>query len=71
MVSAPLQQLNQLVSEVESWRVYITPFEAIVETNLPGGMAFNIIDGTIGTKADLYIAQNSGLDASALELAGE
>jgi hypothetical protein len=66
MVSAPLQQLNQLVREVESWQVYITPFEAIVETNLPGGMPFNIIDGTIGTKADLYIAQNSGLDASAM-----
>jgi hypothetical protein len=66
MVSAPLQQLNQLVREVESWQVYITPFEAIVETNLPGGMPFNIIDGTIGTKADLYIAKGSGLDASAM-----
>ena len=66
MVSAPLQQLNQLVREVESWQVYITPFEAIVETNLPGGLPFNIIDGTIGTKADLYIARNSGLDASAM-----
>ncbi len=67
MVSAPLQQINQLVREVQSWQVYITPFEAIVETNLSGGMPFNIIDGTIGTKADLYIAQNSGLDASAME----
>ena len=66
MVSASLKQLNQLVQEVQSWQVYITPFEAIVETNLPGGMPFNIIDGTIGTKADLYIAQNTGLDASAI-----
>lgn len=66
MVSAPLNLLNQLVREVESWQVYITPFEAIIETNLPGGLPFNIIDGTIGTKADLYIAQNSGLDASAM-----
>ena len=66
MVSAPLKQLNQLVREVGSWQVYITPFEAIVENNLPGGLPFNIIDGAIGTKADLYIAQNSGLDASAM-----
>jgi hypothetical protein len=66
MVSAPLKQLDQLVREVESWQVYITPFEAIVENNLPGGLPFNIIDGAIGTKADLYIAQNSGLDASAM-----
>jgi hypothetical protein len=66
MVSAPLDQLHQLVREVQSWQVYITPFETIIETNLPGGMPFNIIDGTIGTKADLYIAKNAGLDASAM-----
>lgn len=66
MVSAPLKQLNQLVREVQSWQVYITPFEAIVETSLPSGLPFNIIDGTIGTKADIYIAKNTGLDASAI-----
>ena len=66
MVSAPLKQINQLVREVQSWQIYITSFKAIVETNLPGGLPFNIIDGTIGTKADLYIAKNSGLDASAM-----
>jgi hypothetical protein len=66
MVSAPLDQLNQLVLEIRSWHVYVTPFEAIVETNLPHGLPFNIIDGTIGTKADLYIAKNTGLDASAM-----
>jgi hypothetical protein len=66
MVSAPLNQLNQLVREVQSWQVYVTPFEAIVETSLPYGLPFNIIDGTIGTKADIYIAKNTGLDASAL-----
>jgi hypothetical protein len=43
VVSAPLTQLNQLVREVQSWWVYITPVEAIVETNLPGGMPFTII----------------------------
>jgi hypothetical protein len=43
MVSAPLTQLNQMVWDVQSWRVYVTPVEAIVETNLPGGMPFTII----------------------------
>ena len=66
MVSAPLRQLSQLVQAVQSWQVYITPLENIIETNLPYGLPFNIIDGTIGTKADLYIAKNTGLDASAM-----
>lgn len=66
MVSAPLQQISQLVRAVQSWQVYITPFEAIVETNLPYNLPFNIIDGTIGTKADVYIAKSTGLDASAM-----
>jgi hypothetical protein len=66
MVSAPLAQLQQLVREVQSWQVYITPFEAIVETNLPHGLPFNIIDGSIGTKADVYLAKDTGLDGSAM-----
>ena len=66
MVSAPLDQLRRLVQAVQSWQVYVTPFEAIVETHLSSRMPFNIIDGTIGTKADLYIAKNTGLDASAM-----
>ena len=66
MVSAPLDQLSRLVQAVQSWQVYVTPFEAIVETHLSSRMPFNIIDGTIGTKADLYIAKNTGLDASAM-----
>jgi hypothetical protein len=66
MVAAPLRQLSQLVRAVQSWQVYITPLENIIETSLPYGLPFNIIDGTIGTKADLYIAKNTGLDASAM-----
>jgi len=66
MVAAPLPQLSQLVQTVQSWQVYITPLEAILETNLPYGLPFNIIDGTIGTKADIYLAKNTGLDASAM-----
>jgi len=66
MLSASLDQLNQLVREVQSWQVYITPFEVIVETHLPSGLPFNIIDGSIGTKADLYLAKSTGLDGSAM-----
>ena len=66
MVAAPLRQLSQLVRTVQSWQVYITPLENIIETSLPYGLPFNIIDGTIGAKADLYIAKNTGLDASAM-----
>jgi len=66
MVSAPVRQLSQLVQAVLSRQVYITPLENIIETNLPYGLPFNIIDGTIGTKADLYIAKNTGMDASAM-----
>ena len=66
MVAAPLPQLSQLVQTVQNWQVYITPLEAILETNLPYGLPFNIIDGTIGTKADIYLAKNTGLDASAM-----
>jgi hypothetical protein len=67
MVAAPVNQLSQLVKEVQSWQVYISPLETIVETSIPYGLPFNIIDGTIGTKADLYVAKNTGLDASAVE----
>ena len=66
MIAAPLNQLSQLVKEIQSWQVYISPFETIVETSIPYGLPFNIIDGTIGTKADLYIVKNTGLDASAM-----
>jgi hypothetical protein len=67
MVAAPVNQLSQLVKEVQSWQVYISPLETIVETSIPYGLPFNIIDGTIGTKADLYVAKDTGLDASAME----
>ena len=66
MIAAPLNQLSQLVKKIQSWQVYISPFETIVETSIPYGLPFNIIDGTIGTKADLYIVKNTGLDASAM-----
>lgn len=66
MIVAPLRQISQLVQTVQSWQVYITPLENIIETNLPYSLPFNIIDGTIGTKADIYLAKSTGLDAAAM-----
>lgn len=66
LIDAPLEKLRQLVTEIQSWQIYVSPLEAIIETSLPYGMPFNVIDGSLGAKADLYIARNTGLDASAL-----
>ena len=66
MIAAPLDKISQLVTEVQSWQIYISPLEAIIETSLPYGMPFNVIDGSLGAKADLYIAKNTGLDVSAM-----
>jgi hypothetical protein len=66
MIDASLPQLGQLVKEIQSWQVYISPLESIIETSIPYGMPFNVIDGSIGTKADLYIVKNTGLDVSAI-----
>jgi hypothetical protein len=66
MIDAPLPKLSQLVKEIQSWQVYISPLESIVETSIPYGMPFNVIDGSIGTKADMYIVKSTGLDASAM-----
>jgi hypothetical protein len=66
MIAAPLDKISQLVKEVQSWQIYISPLEATVETSVPSGIPFNVIDGSLGAKADLYIAKNTGLDASAM-----
>ncbi len=66
MIAAPLDKISQLVREVQSWQIYISPLETIIETSLPYGMPFNVIDGSLGAKADLYIAKDTGLDATAM-----
>lgn len=66
MIAASLGKIGQLVNEVQSWQIYISPLEAIVETSLPYGTPFNVIDGALGAKADLYIAKDIRLDASAM-----
>jgi hypothetical protein len=66
MLDAQPSELKRLVDEVNRWQIYISPFETILETNIPHGLPFNIMDGAIGTKADFYVAKRSGLDASAM-----
>ena len=66
MLDAKPSDLKRLVDEVSAWQIYISPFETILETSIPHGLPFNVIDGTIGVKADFYVAKPAGLDASAL-----
>jgi hypothetical protein len=66
VLDAEPDELRKLVNEISSWQIYISPLEAILETDIPYGLPFHVIDGTIGTKADFYVAKSSGLDASAL-----
>lgn len=58
--------LEVVVNEIESWQVYIDPFETLFEFVLPGKLPINVVDGKSGLKADLYIAQPEGLDRSAM-----
>ena len=64
MMNTDVELLELLVAEIEQWQVYIDPIETIFEFNLPARLPINIIDGAIGTKADLFVVQHVGLDAS-------
>jgi len=66
MLDAQPRDLKRLTDEINSWQIYISPLETILETSMPHGLPFNVIDGTLGTKADFYVAKQSGLDASAM-----
>ncbi|MCL4505009.1 MAG: hypothetical protein M1140_03150 [Chloroflexi bacterium] len=66
MIDASIENLAQLVNEVDSWHIYISPLEAILEVEIPNHMPFNVIDGLRGTRADFYVARPTGLDASAM-----
>ncbi len=48
------------------WQLYIDPLESIFEFNLPGKLPISVVDGLLGTKADLYVAGSDGLDVSAM-----
>jgi hypothetical protein len=66
MLDAQPRDLKRLVDEVNTWQIYVSPFETILEASIPHGLPFNVIDGTIGVKADFYVARPLGLDPAAL-----
>jgi len=66
MLRVDLSKLEVVVNEIESWQVYIDPFETLFEFVLPGRLPINVVDGMSGLKADLYVAQPDGLDQSAM-----
>jgi hypothetical protein len=67
MISADEDKLSSFVSEIEQLEIYVTPLESILEIEIAGEVPINVIDGIHGTKADLYVAQSSGLAASAMQ----
>jgi hypothetical protein len=66
MIRADHGRLELLVHQIESWNVYVDPVETIEEFLTPNRMPINVVDGISGVKADLYVAQDKGLDATAL-----
>jgi hypothetical protein len=64
MFDTNVEMLELLVAEVEQWQVYIDPVETILEFNFPARIPINIMDGAAGTKADLFVVEHTGLDAS-------
>jgi hypothetical protein len=66
MITADVDALSNLVNEVEAWQVYISPLESILETDLPLGLPINVVDGTLGGKADFFVVGSKNLDTSAM-----
>ena len=66
MLDVQTDELERFVNEVSSWQIYIAPLEAILETDIPHDLPFNALDGSIGTKADFFVAKDTGLDVSAM-----
>jgi hypothetical protein len=66
MIAAKIEDLSRLVDEVNRWEVYISPLEAILETDLPFGLPINVVDGMLGGKADLFVAGRKALDTMAM-----
>ena len=67
MFQADLDALSALVTAVEALQVYVDPFETVLEFNLPRQMPISVVDGLNGTRADLYVARELGLDQSAMQ----
>lgn len=66
MITADVESLSMLVHEIDDWKIYISPLESILETDLPYNLPINVIDGSLGAKADLFVAGNKNLDVSAM-----
>lgn len=66
MIQVNMERLAQVISAIETWGVYVDPFEAVVEFNLDAALPISVVDGSTGTKADLYVARSAGLDVSAM-----
>ena len=66
MMQADLPIIELVVNAIEKWEVYVDPLETIIEFNLPSQLPINVMDGTIGVKADIYIARSVGFDQSAM-----
>jgi len=58
------EALALFVQEVERWQMYVDPLETIFEYNVPAHLPINVVDGLVGAKADLFLVQHTGLDAS-------
>ena len=59
-------QIAELISAVESLQIYVDPLDTVLEFNLPKQLPINVLDGSYGTRADLYIARSYGLDQTAM-----
>lgn len=66
MVWADHVSLPRFIRTVESWEVSVTPWEIVRSEMLPLERPFNIIDGSSGSKIDLYPADQAGLSGSAI-----
>ena len=67
MVQIDLDNLRSFIEHIEGWGVYVDPFETVLEYNLPNALPISIVDGFSSTKADIYVARDTGLDVSAMQ----
>ena len=59
MLVDDLNLLQHFAEEVESWNIYIAPFETISKFDLLKELPFNITDRLLETKANLYVIWSS------------
>ena len=66
MIDVELPDLQALIAQLEIDGLYVDPFEGVLEYHLPHGHPFGIADGSIGTRADIYVSRRAGLDVAAM-----